>query len=548
MVNNLPLTPAGLALLDMLEQQTGVSFEVVHLWMDPVRQSSAGEFALAAQPVVADEVAKALRTGEVRLGHAPGVTFGIFPLRREREVIGCLIASHRESTAQQAAEQSVRLQEAGALGRGILESDLLMNGQLAGAEAVTRRLHATLRFVGQLGTYETDRQVMHAVLHAANVWFDLDCRIYERRLDGRFVLTGALPGLGRPGIGEVLEADRAAHLVAARRFPSAGDMEDLGLANRNAEVLALPVGIGEPAWLILLSGSFDTYAELTFAAIARVLTADLQGRELARIERWHRRLTQLPFVARATPERAIAQILLDLMDEVDAQSGRLTAVRVDGTRQVLAVVARPDGQDAAQDEVDPLAPDCHLLATLPLGLDAAMHLELSGQRPLGPSAQVLALSWLKGLQPWIAELAVGLSVRQLQGRAEKAAFHARIEEEVERAHRFSLGLGLVLIGGTDAPLPGGWAAYAAVAAAVRSALRACDVLGLLPTGEMAVLLLHSDAEGAAAATDRLLARLAEHGGLPQALHVGRATLTEECNSADQLVAVAAADCQQVWRA
>ena len=35
MVNNLTLSPAGLALLEMIEQQTGVSFEVLHLWLDP---------------------------------------------------------------------------------------------------------------------------------------------------------------------------------------------------------------------------------------------------------------------------------------------------------------------------------------------------------------------------------------------------------------------------------------------------------------------------------------------------------------------------------
>ena len=45
MVDNLTLSPAGLALLEMLDQQNGVSFEVVHLWLDPVRHSATGDFA-----------------------------------------------------------------------------------------------------------------------------------------------------------------------------------------------------------------------------------------------------------------------------------------------------------------------------------------------------------------------------------------------------------------------------------------------------------------------------------------------------------------------
>ena len=67
MVDNLTLSPAGLALLEMLEQQTGVSFEVIHLWLDPVRHSPFGDFAQRMdEPEVAEEVLKALRTGEVR--------------------------------------------------------------------------------------------------------------------------------------------------------------------------------------------------------------------------------------------------------------------------------------------------------------------------------------------------------------------------------------------------------------------------------------------------------------------------------------------------
>ncbi len=47
---------------------------------------------------MAEEVLKALRTGEVRVGQVRGATFGVFPLRRVREVVGCLVASQRVPT------------------------------------------------------------------------------------------------------------------------------------------------------------------------------------------------------------------------------------------------------------------------------------------------------------------------------------------------------------------------------------------------------------------------------------------------------------------
>ena len=125
---------------------------------------------------------------------------------------------------------------------------------------------------------------MHAVLQAATVWFDLDCRIYERQDDGSFLLAGTLPGAEQPATGRSIDASRAEQLLAARRFPSAGDLDDLGLTGRRDEVLLLPVGIRRPEWIILLAGALDQNAELTFSAIARVLGAELQARDRAEIE------------------------------------------------------------------------------------------------------------------------------------------------------------------------------------------------------------------------------------------------------------------------
>ena len=68
MVETLTLSPSAVALLEMIEQQAGISFEVVHLRLDAVRRSPTGDLSRRMDEVeIADEVLKALRTGEVPL-------------------------------------------------------------------------------------------------------------------------------------------------------------------------------------------------------------------------------------------------------------------------------------------------------------------------------------------------------------------------------------------------------------------------------------------------------------------------------------------------
>ena len=107
---------------------------------------------------------------------------------------------------------------------------------------------------------------------------------------------------------------------------------------------------------------------------------------------------------------------------------------------------------------------------------------------------------------------------------------------MERAKRFNLGLGLVLIGPEETPASQSWFAYDALAAAVRPELRASDLLGRLRVG-VAVLLVHAGAEGAESVSARLSARLAALAvELPGRVQLGRAVFSSDCTSADDLIA------------
>ena len=556
MADELNISPAGWGLLEMLQQQSGVSLEVVHLWLHPARQVAPGESARAIEePGVAEQVLRAARTGEVRLDHAGNLAFGVFPLRRAREVVACLIASRRASGEAIVASpaDARQVEEVGALARAALESDLALSGQVAAAQALTRRLQGILRFLGQLGTYESDREMMHAVLHAATVWFDLDCRIYQRQADGSFSLAGALPRV-EPPAGERLEAARVAQLVAARRLSTAGDLDDLGLGGRRDEVLVLPVGGARPDWIILLAGGVDTNAELTFSAIARVLTGELQARELARIARWQQELASIPADVQRAPERAVLRLLEALIQETGAQSGRVTLADGGGRRTIAAVgqpavPAAPEHPERKEVEAAPPARPGELAVQFSIASDVSVMLELGAPTPLNPSAATIVDAWIKALRPWLGEILTGLTREEARfdSALEATSFERRIQEEIERAKRFNLGLGLILIGPGRGMLPASWSALEPFAAAVRPELRASDLLGRIRGGLVAAVLVHAGPEGAESVTSRLKQRLAE---LPvrtpvSSLHLGQAVFSAECTSAQDLIAKALRQAQEL---
>jgi GGDEF domain-containing protein len=533
MSDTLTFSPAAWVLLEMLQQQTGLSLEVVHVWLHPVRQGPSPDYAGAIEePAVADAVMKAVRTGEVRVESMRGLSFGAFPLRRAREVVGCLIVSWRPESDEAPVADPVTIERTGALARAALESDLLLNAQVLQAQGLTRRLHGILRFLGQLGTYENDREVMHAVLQAATVWFDLDCRIYQRQPDGGFALAASLPGAEHPASAVRLEAPRAQQLIDGRRFPSAGDLDDLGLSGRRDEVLALPVGIARPEWLILLAGPVDANADLTFTAIARVLGGELQARELARLEQWQDRLGCVPLDMLRTPERVMLRLLEELAADAGAQAGRLTLLEQASDRTLAAVGAQPaagEGGQAAFSTEAAVSPGRRI------------RLDLWTAGGFGRAAAASAEAWVKAVRPWLGEAlaTIAAEAQRFEQAVEVASFERRIQEEVERAKRFNLGLSLVLIG-ADQLSTAQPAALDAVAAAVRPELRASDLLGRIRGGVIAVLLVHSGMEGAESVTERVRQRLASAAGAPPVatVQVGRAIFSADCASADALISQA----------
>ena len=537
------LSQAAWALLDLLQEQLGVSVEVLDTNLRPLMPAGFGDAAAAADhAAVAGETAKSLRSGEIRIDRSTGRSIGIFPIRVARQVAGALVISRKRSWPDTSGAE-VNIERAGHIVRTALESDISLNKQLVDARYRTRRAHGILRFLAQLGAMEAERELMNAVIQAASVWFDVDCRIYERQPDGSFALAATLPGAEQRHAVPRIDKTRAEKLISSRRFASGGDLEDLGLIGRKEEVLVLPIGAPTPDWLMILAGSIDQDVEVTLAAIAGVLGGKVQARERARIETWQQRLASVMDENGRTPERVLLKLLEMLAADVDATEARISLVCGESERVLAALApAAPPTDQPAVSPPDLSESDRHV-ATVELPSGARVRVTLRAGKSHREVSLQLA-SWVQALRPWLREAIGGLTTTPslFDAAVEMTSFERRIQEEIERARRFNLGLGLVVIGGGATPR-----SLDPIVAAIRAELRASDLIGRIRGGQVAVLLVHSEPVGADSVVGRLRQRLGMLGAEVSVtdVSVGKATFSPDVMSADALIAQALRQVQRL---
>ena len=537
------LSQPAWALLDMLQEQLDVSMEVLDASLRPLLPAGLGDASPTIdQPGTAAETAKSLRSGEIRIDKSTGKPIGIFPLRVARQIAGVLLVSRRGVHGDEQNSAHAHIERAGHLARTALEADLSLTTQLTDARYRTRRAHGILRFLAHLGKMEGEREVMRAVIQAATVWFDADCRIYERQPDGSFLLAATLPGAEQRSAAPRIDKGRAEKLVASRRFASGGDLEDLGLLGRKEEVLVLP--IASPAdWLMILAGAIDQDVELTFGAIAGVLAGKLHAREGARVDAWQQKLAALADESGRAPERVLLKLLEMLAAETAATEARVSLI-ADGDERAIAALAPAAPRSGGETvEKPPEAAGDRHTASVEIAPGTAVQITLASSGARRTAAMELS-SWLKALRPWLREAVAGLAARGslFDSGVEVSSFECRIQEEIERARRFNLGLGLVVIGGGAAPR-----SLEPIVAAVRAELRASDLMGRIRDGQVAVLLVHTEAAGADSVINRLRSRLGalDEGSSVSVVQVGKATFSPEVSSADALIAQALRHVQSV---
>jgi hypothetical protein len=299
----------------------------------------------------------------------------------------------------------------------------------------------------------------------------------------------------------------------------------------------LPVDSGVAEWVFLLAGTLDGHIELTFTTMARALTSELRARELAVLDRWQQQLASLPTAIAGSPDRMLLHLLEALVRETGAQGGRVTLGHPESGARTIAAVG-PAVARIPREESD--GRNAQIQLAFAVAARASMQVTLFGRDLAGSGAATEARGWVRALRPWLAAVAGLPRQPHSTARAETPAFEKRIQEEIERARRFNLGLGLIVIGPGTGNVSDWWGAFDNLEGALRRDLRASDLFGPLSDGLVAVLLVHAAAQGAGSVAARLEARLSKavEGLPPGGLQVGTAMFSPQHASAAELIAFA----------
>lgn len=460
----------------------------------------------------------AMRTGQYRLFDAESLHVGLFPLRREREVAALLATATRATSTHDAHAPEHRLERIGWLLRSAIEADITSRGRFSSEQHLSRWLATILSFLEHLLACTTEYDLFDAIVQAAAIWGDFDARVYEQDLEGRYHVRAALPAFEGRGPHEIAASVVEVHPGIAR-ISSIAELEAMGWSPPAGELLLIPVpSRGRSRWVVTIAGGVDERFEHVFAVVCRTLGVCLDRLAELELEAANRRLVErladpsVRFAARA------ATVLSEMASSAGAAHARLLLRETtDGAPRVLAAVGGVPIADLAQakaygDVSDgrPLIGPRRMVLPLRVGLPwPAQLVLLAVGEPFTRRNEALAAEAARVLEVWLDGALRGLA-DEAGGAfpwAAGHAFEARIHDEIERARRFGLETGLLLLDTVQGSRDRHALSLAPILKAVRDELRNSDLLGRLDDGLVAAVLVHTDARGAAAVAGRVDLRL-----------------------------------------
>jgi GGDEF domain-containing protein len=516
---------------------------------------------LASEARVADATNRfqvAVRTGQHQVFVADDVHVGLFPIRGDRSAIGVLVVAAPAGSATSASprngapagqfdEIDRRLERLGWSLRATIEADISTHAKLSDEEQRSRWLATILRFVEHLYACRSDRELFSAIVEGAAIWGDFDARVYARDLGGQYVLASALSSAPIGTASAFPGALLAAHPGIAR-ISSIAELEQLGWVGNVGEVLTIPIGDGDPApYLFAVGGTVDAHFERVFTVVCRTVASCLEHLATACARQLHARLIGRVSNCRLRFPAPASQLLGDVASAVGAAHARilLRDAPVDEPRVLAAIGGSPLSSLPREFPQSGIArTPQRLLISLDASASTSAWLDLGtvGERAFTPADASLAEAGASVIEVWLAGALQGLvhSGHALTATLGVQGFEARIQEEIERSRRFKLDAALLVAHTPDTSRERHVLALAPIVDALRSQLRASDLVGRLSTGDLAALLVHTDGRGAAAVAARVAQRLAQVGaelGMPAA-QLGTAAYPAAGDSAASLVAAA----------
>lgn len=407
-----------------------------------------------------------------------------------------------------------------------------------------RRLMATVQALIERAQVGRERELVTTIVQAIAIWYDLDVRAYRQAVDGHFVLDIWLSGTELPLAPRAFTAPPMGPETDVLQISSLTEQEQLGWQGLSGELVLLPIAANPqapPVWILTITDLRDSKVPAPILMLCRILGILLEQLTIRRAvdlrERLMRRLTQQGESFNAL----VAGLLDELMFTVQAAEGRLF-VKLDGGFQTVATKGKGFELAAEPETIigaPALTPTYMAFATL-VGTDGAFVLEVRAaeEQSFTVSHARLMEAAIAILRIWGAGVTRGAATVSGERLGRQQMFEQRIEEEISRAKRFKLELGLLLFevppgiqGG-----PGAAVTLREVPKAIQRQLRRSDLLGWLAGGQLAAVLVHTGAKGvnsAGARLQRSLEAIARSLALP-ALRVGYASFPGDAETPVEL--------------
>ena len=481
-----------------------------------------GLVADGGSPTIREHLTAAARSGRHAIISTDGLRVGFFPVRFHRDVVGVLTTAAPDPGSTVPAppphggDLDRRLDRLGWALRATLESDMVVWEKLDRSDQRARWAESLLRFIDYLDGCDDEAAVFTAVVQAAAVWGDLDAQVFARTVQHQYALDTSLPIRRRDEAPATFDAAFIDTRHDPLRLTSIAELEQLGWRGGVSEVTLYPIALAAhpAAWVLAVVGTIDDRFDQVFRTLTRTVGARLEsfvGRRVRVLREdlvAHMQLPDAPVAAVA------AQLLGDFMGALPLSGVRVWLPSVDADeRQILAEVGTLSGEGLpdALPETEPLLQPGRLLLPLQVGLASPGLLVLEsgvgetfslGDTAVAEAGATALEVWLAGAVRGLASATSGQGVTRASGE-----FERRIAEEIERARRFNLRTGLIVIDASDGEAQRRCLSQAPVVEAVRGQLRASDILGQLMDGRLAALLVHTDAQGVDAVATRMERRL-----------------------------------------
>ncbi len=423
----------------------------------------------------------------------------------------------------------------------------------------SHRLSATLRLMSHLARLGDERELIDTVVQAAAIWYDVDARGYQRNLRGRFVLDTSLPGANVTLGPRDFSSFALVPGAEVTRISSVEESERLGWHKLDGDLVLLPIGGGpdiQPRWVVAIRDWPDPDIDTSLLVLCRMLGAAVEQLTVARARDLQQRMLRWFVQGAESSEQQARVVLEELASSLPAEHARLMLRFQRETEPRIVALVGGDWPHKAGlpsfESTQPVLTPEQIVVPLPIGPDAVGAVELRPRAGeeftvthgiLGQAAATMLGVWLAGV------LARRQQAAGHEGEGlERVRFEARIDEEVERAKRFGLELGLVVADvrqertrlstllSTD-KLAGQLRTSDLAGRLEGGQLRTSDLAGRLEGGQLAVLLPHTGPVGITSAAQRLRERFEELGrssGLPP-VALSKVTFPADGSSGSALV-------------